>query len=132
MNLNYYIILGILFFIILFAIFILFKYRKLWKISKSRKKFYKKHIKLISSDANSYKEQILDFDKLYHSLLKDLWYTWTFWDILKKNPKEIKDIDKIWKLHKTRNKLAHDFEDIDDNILRKKAEDYKKEINKLI
>lgn len=127
-----YIILGIIFLIIFWAIFSLYKFRKVWKLSDERIKFYKKQIKRINSPANSYKEQIIDFDKLYHHLLKDLGYEGSFWEILKKSPKEISDIDKIWKLHKIRNKLAHDFEDIDDNILRKRVLDFKKEIENLI
>jgi uncharacterized protein YutE (UPF0331/DUF86 family) len=51
---------------------------------------------------------------------------------LKLEPKEISDINKIWELHKLRNKLVHDFDLLDDGILNKKAEEYKGEIERLL
>lgn len=127
---EYIIILFLL--IIIIWIFLLFKFRKTGKISEDRKKFFRKKIRLISSPANSYKEQIMDFDKLYHHVLKEMGYDWTFWEILKKKPKEISDLNLIWKLHKLRNKLAHDFDAVDEKMLQKSAKEFKREIGNLL
>jgi len=51
---------------------------------------------------------------------------------LKLNPKEVIDINKIWELHKLRNKLVHDFDLISESMLRKKITEYEKEINALL
>jgi hypothetical protein len=84
----------------------------------------------VSSD--SAKEQIIDYDKLYHKALRDLGYIGNFGDILKLNPKEIEDINSIWELHKLRNKLVHDFDLLADIVLKEKALDYKIEIKRLL
>jgi len=57
-----------------------------------------------------------------------MWYEWTFWDILKKEPNEIWNINKVWELHKLRNKLVHDFDLIDEVFLRRKEEEYFREL----
>ncbi|MDR2411073.1 MAG: hypothetical protein LBD88_00190 [Candidatus Peribacteria bacterium] len=44
----------------------------------------------------------------------------------------ISDIDKIWELHKFRNKLVHDFDLFNANILNKKENEYKTELEKLL
>lgn len=127
-----YIVLWVVALVLLLAIFLILKYRKTWKISEDWIKFFKKQIKQIDTPAISPRERILSFDKLYHHILKDLWYEWSFWEILKRKPKEISDIDQIWKLHKLRNKLAHDFDTIDERILIKRANEFKLEIEKMI
>ena len=54
-------------------------------------------------------EQIVQYDKIYHHILKSLGYRWSFGEILKRNPKEIKNINDVWELHKLRNRLVHDL-----------------------
>ncbi len=102
------------------------KYKK--SLNSSRIDFFMKKIKLISHPSFSWKEKILEYDKFYHAILKEAWYNWTFWDILKSKPQEITDINHIWELHKIRNKLAHDIADISENILNKKAMEFEKEV----
>lgn len=84
------------------------------------------------SFSDSPKEQILDYDKLYHKILMECGYKWTFWDILKQKPNVIFHLNKVWDLHKIRNKLAHDFDHIDERILQQKAKEYFDEISILI
>lgn len=106
------------------------KYKK--SLDSSKITFFMKKIKLISNSSFSYREKILEYDKIYHNILKEVWYSWTFWDILKTNPKEIDNINKIWELHKIRNKLAHDLSEIQENILLKNSIEFEKEILNLI
>lgn len=70
------------------------------------------------------KEQILEYDILYHVTLKELGYTWSFGEILKQEPQEIKNIQSVWELHKFRNTLAHELRDFDERYLVKQAKNY--------
>ncbi len=71
------------------------------------------------------KQQMIEYDKIYHHTLKKLWYEGTFWEILKSNPKEIRNINEVWELHKFRNTLVHDLRDIDDRYIVKQGKKYK-------
>lgn len=127
-----YYIIGFFIVVFIFAVFVLFRYRKWWKkIDKIVKDKYIKKIRYIKSNISA-KERIIDFDKFYHMFLKEISYEGSFWEILKKNPSEIWDIDKIWELHKLRNKLVHDFDEHTKSFLIKKAWEYEKEANKLL
>lgn len=126
------IIIFIFILIILLAIYLaFFKFKKSNKLSKTNIDHFQKILKRISSNISP-KEKIMDYDKLYHKILKEIGYSWNFWDILKQNPACIDDIQSIWELHKLRNKLAHDFDLLEENVLNKKALKYKDEINKLL
>lgn len=89
-------------------------------------------IKKYSNPSFSRREKILEYDKFYHTILKEVWYSWTFADILKKHPSEIDNINHIWELHKLRNKLAHDISDIDEKLLNKKSIEFEKELFALL
>ncbi len=107
-----------------------------YKLNKKLKKYIKDDLlkrkeKIIKAKISN-KEKIIDLDKLYHKVLLVYGYKWTFWEILKQNPKEIKDINKIWELHKLRNKLVHDFDLVSEWVLQKKVKLYEKEIEKLL
>lgn len=117
--------------IVLVWLFLVFKYKKRYKLSQQQKSFFNKQHKniLLSS---SYKEQLIDMDKLYHKILQGAWYKWTFWEILKQKPSEISNLNKIWELHKVRNNLVHDFSTTSDKILKDNTVDYLTEIKKLI
>ena len=123
----------IIFIIILFIwIFLLFKFRnKKKKISLTKITFLNKQLKKVIVNW-SYKEQIIDIDKLYHKVLVEGWYNWTFWEILKSEAREIWNLNKIWELHKLRNKLVHDFDTSSETVLKNKSLEYKNEFNKLI
>ena len=124
----FYIFLGI----IIFAIIILFIFRnKKKKLTASQKKEIIKHFNKIKK-IKSKKEKIIDFDKLYHKILLELWYSWTFWEILKQEPKEVINLNKIWELHKLRNNLVHQFNWEKDDFLDKKGKEYIKEINLIL
>jgi len=129
---NFYTIFLILVLLILFIwIYLIFKYTKKYKISPDKINFFNKQLKRIILNG-SYKEQIIDIDKLYHKVLQEAGYNGTFWEILKTEPSEIWDLQKIWELHKLRNKLVHDFDLLSENVLKKKSDEYKKQIEKLI
>ena len=122
----------IIWFIIILALFLLFIFRnKKKKLTSSQKKeiitFFNKIKKSRSNN-----EKIIDFDKLYHRILKDLWYKWSFGEILKKEPKEILNLNKIWELHKLRNNLVHQFNWEKEDFLEKKSKEYIKEIQKIL
>ena len=123
----------IIFFIIviLIWIFLILKYTKKTWISKEKVKFFNSHLIRIVANGSS-KEQIIDIDKLYHKILLENGYAGTFWEILKKKPKEVWDLNKIWELHKLRNKLVHDFDILSETILKKKSLEYQKKIKILL
>lgn len=101
-------------------------------LSSSVRGQFTKKMNRITKAWNSYKEQIMDLDKLYHHILLEAGYEWSFWEILKKEPFHISDLQKIWDLHKLRNKLAHEFDEIADSYLREKAKEFEREIQKLL
>jgi len=126
---EFYIYLIIWFFISIFsfAIFTILKFSKRKKLTKDKLIYLRLLFKEISLK-NSSKEKIIDYDKLYHKVLLEMWYKWTFGEILKLEPNEIWDLQKIWELHKLRNKLVHDFDFIDESHLKKREKDYREEL----
>lgn len=126
---NFYIYLLIWFFISLvcYALITVIKFSIKKKIPKQRKAYLNKLFKDVSIKQWS-KEKIIDYDKLYHKILIEMWYDGTFWDILKLEPNEIWNINKVWELHKLRNKLVHDFDLIDEKVLQKAENEYFREI----
>jgi len=118
--------------IIILALIILFIFRnKKKKLTTSQKKEITRFFNKIKK-SKSNKEKIIDFDKLFHKILIELWYKWNFWEILKKEPKEVININKIWELHKLRNNLVHQFNNEKDDFLEKKVKEYIKEINLIL
>ncbi len=117
--------------IIILAVFVILKFSKNKKLDNSKIEFYQKKLRQVSLD-NDKKHQIIDFDKFYHKILLDIWYDWTFWDILKLKPREINNLNKIWELHKLRNKLVHDFDLLEEVILMRKSKEYEKELKNLL
>lgn len=120
-------------FILIISVILLlfFKFSRKKKLPKEKVKYFKKITKnnlLIKSE----KEKLINSDKIYHKILLELSYNWTFWEILKKKPKEISNINKIWELHKIRNKLVHDFDLFDEKVLFNKNKDYELEINNIL
>jgi len=125
----YFIIVFII--IVIFWIYLIIKFQTKTWLSNEQKIFFEKKYKKISNWIDK-KHQVIDFDKLYHKLLLDLWYKGSFGEILKQNPKEIDNINKIWELHKLRNKLVHDFDLLANTILIKKSKEYREEFNKIL
>lgn len=128
---NFVIIFFVIWVLILGIYFSFFYLKKSKKISKLKLEEFQKILKIISSNTSS-KEKIIDTDKLYHKILLSCWYNWSFWEILKQKPIIINDLNIIWELHKLRNKLAHDFDLIEEKILSQKSKEYKNEVEKLL
>ena len=129
-NTSFLIIFFTLFFIstLVFWISIILKFSKKKKLSEDDKKELKnifKNMKTSKSD----KEKLIDYDKLYHKILQKFWYNWTFWEILKTKPNEIWNLNKVWELHKLRNKLVHDVDEKIKENLFLKVKEYEKEID---
>ena len=129
---NTWLFIGIFCFVsvLLWAIFTVVRYSRKKKISPDKLTRVKKHFKQILV-SKSPKQQITDIDKLYHKTLQYIWYTGTFGEILKSEPNEVRDLQMIWKLHKLRNNLVHDFDHHDEVWLRKQAKKYRRQIEQL-
>jgi len=129
---NIYTILIPVIIIVLIWIFLVLKFtKKSTKISAQKKASFNKILKRTIVN-KSHKEQIIDFDKLLHKIMQEIWYTWTFWEILKQEPVEIINLNSVWEYHKLRNKLVHDFDLMTQNTLKQKALAYQKEIKKVL
>jgi len=128
-NTNFLIIFFTLFFIstLVFWISIILKFSKKKKLSEADKKELKNIFKNMKTNKSD-KEKLIDYDKLYHKILQKFWYNWTFWEILKTKPNEIWNLNKVWELHKLRNKLVHDVDDKIKENLFLKVKEYEKEI----
>lgn len=110
-----------------------FFYKKRKKISHENIIKFRKILKeILNNKLKSNKEKILDLDKLYHKILLSVQYNWTFGEILKQNPNLVKNIDKVWELHKLRNKIAHEFYEIEETLLINKVKEYTYEINEIL
>lgn len=129
-----YLILIFTLFIIVFGLYFWFFWKNSkYKIPKELKNKYIKILDELNVDKNiNPSMKIMEYDKIYHKILLSVHYSWTFWDILKQKPVIIDDLNLIWELHKLRNKLAHDFLEIDNHTLEKKANDFYKENLKLL
>ncbi len=128
---NYIIYIFIIIFLLLAIYFAFIWSKKSKKLSPEKIKDFEKKLKQINTNISS-KEKIIDSDKLYHKILQEAWYNWDFWEILKQKPLIINDLDKIWELHKIRNKLVHDFDQFDERVLLTKSNEFVKEIEKLL
>lgn len=128
---NYIIYILIIIFLLVAIYFAFIWWKKRKKLSPEKIKDFQKKLKQIGTNISS-KEKIIDSDKLYHKILLEVWYVWDFWTILKQKPLVIDDLNKIWELHKIRNKLVHDFDNYAENLLREKSKEFSREIEKLL
>lgn len=117
--------------VFLYGVSVIIKYSRKRKLSFEQKKQFTKHLVMIWKKV-TYKEQIISYDILYHKILLGLSYIWTFGEILKQEPNEIGDIEKVWKLHKLRNKLVHELDHHTEPELQKEATAFKKELRSLL
>lgn len=125
-----WLLVSVILFSFLFVIFSLFIAKNWFKRKLTKKeKWHFKKIFLNIWKSKSDKEKIIEYDKLYHKILLTLWYNWSFWEILKKEPLEIWNINEIWNLHKIRNKLVHEFDKFNEKELEKLVKNYKKELH---
>ena len=112
--------------------FLIFFRRNKKQLKKCDLKDFSCHLKKISHKKVSQKEKIIDYDKVYHKILLKAWYNGSFWDILKQNPREISDLNKIWELHKIRNHLVHEMWEPKWVDLEETSQQYKKELSKIL
>lgn len=113
------------------GIYLAYKYTRPRKLRQKQVYFFMGHYKKILKNQDQ-KSVIIELDKMYHKILVCAWYKWDFWTILKNFPKEVDDINRIWYLHKLRNKLVHDFDIFDENFLKEKGDEYKKMVKILL
>lgn len=121
-----------IFIILLLWLYIIFFYNSSKKLPSNRINYYKKLLNEIKEKNISSKEKIITYDKIYHNILTETWYKWSFWEILKKKPTVIKDLNKIWELHKLRNTLVHDLTEQDEKKLGNFEKKYFDEIYSLL
>lgn len=118
--------------VICWWIYLAYKYTHPRKLSWDQSQFFTWTYKKIVRNAHDSKALVIDLDKLYHKILLWIWHKWDFGSILKSEPREIGDINKIWNLHKVRNKLVHDFNTHSEDFLRRNADEYKMEVEILL
>lgn len=95
------------------------------KLLPHRKKFYTTQIQSLNQASSS--ERIIAYDKILSHILSDIGYNGTVADKLKKKPRLLQtSLEDIWKLHKLRNRLVHEFTEIQEQELEKSAQLYKK------
>jgi hypothetical protein len=122
-NFLFYFIFGV---IILLGIWLLWYFgrpKKRW-LTSQKITYYKNQIKRVRE--NSSTERILQYDKILSYILAEYGYEWTLGDQLKSRPHELYDIEEVWRLHKLRNKLAHDLHELSESTLKKEATRYEK------
>lgn len=119
---NLIILICILFFLwtIYFWIWLIKKYSK-ESLSKADRIELKNKFKE-TKKLKSLKEKMIFYDKLMHNILLKLWYKGTFWEILKQKPIQIENLNKVWELHKIRNKLVHELDSEIENLEKKLIE----------
>lgn len=125
-------IISIVIIVIFIWIYLIFFYKSKKKLSDKQIAYYKSIVSKTQNSQISSKEKIVTYDKIYHNILKETGYDWNFWEILKKKPSVIWDINKIWELHKLRNVLVHEIESSDEKKIISKGMSYKDEILELL
>ena len=126
-----YIFLTVIILILLVGVFLIFRFSGKKGLRKDKKDYYRKEIQKVSI-LPSPTERIMRYDMILHHILKDYGYSGTVGDQLKAKPRMIVNLNAVWSLHKLRNKLAHDMEPVSTDLLERKAEEFEKEILKLI
>ncbi|EKE30335.1 MAG: hypothetical protein ACD_2C00005G0010 [uncultured bacterium (gcode 4)] len=118
-------------FAIILWISILIATSKKKSLNTKKKEFYLAKLTEIKRLEPS--QRIIRYDSILSSILRDLGYTWTVWEQLKKKPFIIKDqIQTVWKLHKTRNRIAHEISEIKEASLEKEASQYESIIKNML
>lgn len=111
--------------------FLVYKYSRKKKLSEWRKRYYINKINSVEKD--DIFKQILVYDSVLSSILKDFWYSWTLWEQLKKKPRILNwKLNLIWEYHKIRNKIAHELDRMDEKNFSKTAIWYKKILREII
>ena len=116
----------ILLFVIISIVYAIhWRYFRNRKLTPERKRFYTTQIQLLNNKSSN--ERIIAYDKILSHILSDIGYTGTVAEKLKKKPSLISEfLEDIWRLHKLRNRLVHEFAEIQEQDLEKSAQQYKK------
>jgi len=102
------------------------------KFPEHRKNFFLKKLSEIKNSSD-FEKKVLNYDKLLDQLLKEIGFTWTLWEKLKRNPNMFLDINEVWFAHKIRNKIAHDVHpNISERDFTKSEKIFQKEIRNLL
>jgi hypothetical protein len=128
MGYNTYIVLSILGIVLIWGRYLVFIFWRQKKLNEGEKKVFLRKINQIVQSEKSPREKVIDIDIQMHQILKSLGYTWSFWEILKRNEKKISNVNELWKLHKTRNILVHEVESIREDEIEKILKKYEKYI----
>jgi hypothetical protein len=107
----------------LFLVWYYSRRKKSW-LTPERIKYYRNQIQRTQDDSPT--ERIIQCDKILSHILRDYGYEWTVADQLRWNPRILRDIDETWRLHKLRNKLAHDLHDFHDSMLIREARNFER------
>ena len=126
-----YFFLAIIIVILLVGVFLTFRFSGKKDLKKDKKDYYRKEIQKVST-LPSPTERIMRYDMILHHILKDYGYSGNVWDQLKAKPRMMNNLNAIWSLHKLRNKLAHSMETISPDLLERKAQEFEKEVLKLL
>ena len=93
--------------VLAWAVLLVFFLRKS-KISWTTKNELKKLLQKTLQESDS-RHKILDLDKILDQTLKELWFTGSLWEKMKKFWSGFKNENEIWFAHKLRNKFAHEL-----------------------
>lgn len=99
-------------------------------LTPDRIKYYKNQIQRARDDSPI--ERIIQYDKILSHILRDYGHEGTLADQLRANPRILRDIDETWRLHKLRNKLAHDLHDFHDSMLLREARNFERLLLELL
>lgn len=126
-----YLFLTVIILVLLFGVFLTFWFSGKKELKKDKKAYYQKEIQKVST-LPSPTERIMRYDMIMHHILKDYGYSGTVGDQLKAKPRMMNNLNVIWSLHKLRNKLAHSMETVSTDLLERKADEFEKEILRLL
>lgn len=126
-----YLFLAIVIIVLLIGVFLTFGFSGKKELKKDKKDYYRKEIRKVS-ELPSPTERIMRYDMIMHHILKDYGYSGNVGDQLKAKPRVIRNLNTIWSLHKLRNKLAHSMETVSEGLLEKKADEFEKEVLRLL
>lgn len=128
-----FLILGFLAVDLVIVLVIFIKRFRRKKIGDEEMFYIRSHwVRIIDMFYSNAKQAILDADKLLdYALSKQGFKEGTVADKLKKARFKFRDIDDIWTAHKLRNKIAHEFEDVDTQSAKDALFYFKKALNDL-
>jgi hypothetical protein len=127
MNVYVVLILIFLFLVFIFALYAFAKSIFVKKLNSADMVYVKGHwadiMNNIDEDAS---KAILDADKILDYVLARHGFSGSLGEKLKTSAYKFSDLNGIWNAHKLRNKLAHEFEEADEDEVKKALKQYKR------